>query len=243
MFRCKYLSVLALVLNLAAWAIAAADKELDKEELIKKDLEKLQGNWVLVSIKAFYKRPVLTRTIDCILKDGKCVQYKEEVKGWEATEKELPLSQVAENGRLIIKDKHYAFCMLYPIAGGHGIPEGKAEIEFPGTLALDPTRKPKTVDRKESRDGEIMLGIYEIEGDTLRVVTPLAPGGARPKQFTAPDLYASFVLSLTGPAGLMIITIPTDPYILGFESDVFAYLPGGAPHDYYLFTFRREPKK
>ncbi len=54
-----------------------------------------------------------------------------------------------------------------------------------GTLTLDPTKKPKTVDI-ETDDGTKVLGIYELEGDTHKIC--LAPAGQdRPKDFTAPE--------------------------------------------------------
>jgi uncharacterized protein (TIGR03067 family) len=59
-----------------------------------------------------------------------------------------------------------------------------------GTQKLDPTRKPKTVDATvtEGEDkGTTMLGIYELEGDTLKVCFD-PKGKKRPTELkTAPD--------------------------------------------------------
>jgi uncharacterized protein (TIGR03067 family) len=49
MFRGVCLSFTAVALTLVPWADTAADKEADKQELIKKDLEKLQGEWEVAS--------------------------------------------------------------------------------------------------------------------------------------------------------------------------------------------------
>jgi len=57
-----------------------------------------------------------------------------------------------------------------------------------GSHRLDPTKTPKTVDAKvtEGEDkGNTMLGIYEIQGDTLRVCFD-PKGKKRPTEFKSP---------------------------------------------------------
>jgi uncharacterized protein (TIGR03067 family) len=56
-----------------------------------------------------------------------------------------------------------------------------------GTVKLDPTKKPKTMDVAYSEGrhkGERRLGIYEIEGDTFRICVA-KPGDERPTDFSA----------------------------------------------------------
>ena len=56
-----------------------------------------------------------------------------------------------------------------------------------GTVKLDPTKKPKTVDvtfTGGERKGQAVVGIYEIEGDTFRVCVA-RPGDERPAEFSA----------------------------------------------------------
>jgi uncharacterized protein (TIGR03067 family) len=51
-----------------------------------------------------------------------------------------------------------------------------------GTLTVDPTRKPKTIDLKATKRGETgdtLLGIYELNGDELKIVL-FPPGANRP---------------------------------------------------------------
>lgn len=57
-----------------------------------------------------------------------------------------------------------------------------------GMLKIDPTKAPKTVNAAIMRGpqkGDIMLGIYTLEGDALKMCFHL-PGDERPKDFTAP---------------------------------------------------------
>jgi uncharacterized protein (TIGR03067 family) len=56
-----------------------------------------------------------------------------------------------------------------------------------GTVKLDPTRSPRTIDvtfTDGERKGQMVLGIYEIEGDALRVCVA-RPGDERPAEFSA----------------------------------------------------------
>jgi uncharacterized protein (TIGR03067 family) len=56
-----------------------------------------------------------------------------------------------------------------------------------GTVKLDPTKKPKTIDvsvTEGERKGKTALGIYEIESDAFRVCVA-RPGDERPTEFSA----------------------------------------------------------
>jgi uncharacterized protein (TIGR03067 family) len=60
-----------------------------------------------------------------------------------------------------------------------------------GTYEVDPTKKPRTIDFKivstvsERDKGATSLGIYEIEGDTLKVCRDWPGEGKRPSDFSA----------------------------------------------------------
>ena len=54
-----------------------------------------------------------------------------------------------------------------------------------GTIDINPTKKPKTIDVKPdsgSNKGKTLLGIYELDGDSLKICLAL-PGRDRPTAF------------------------------------------------------------
>lgn len=60
---------------------------------------------------------------------------------------------------------------------------------FRAKISLDPTKKPKTIDyavTEGSNKGKTQLGIYELDGDTLKSCFA-APGAERPTDFTGKE--------------------------------------------------------
>jgi uncharacterized protein (TIGR03067 family) len=57
-----------------------------------------------------------------------------------------------------------------------------------GTLSIDPTKSPKTIDAtttKGPNKGKSELGIYELDGDTLKMCFGPVGKGQRPKEFAS----------------------------------------------------------
>ncbi len=70
-----------------------------------------------------------------------------------------------------------------------------AEVIQAGTQKLDPSKSPKTIDvvmTEGLNKGAVMLGIYEIDGDTLRVCFDEA-GMKRPTEFKSVPGTQTFV--------------------------------------------------
>lgn len=64
---------------------------------------------------------------------------------------------------------------------------GETVLEWK-TKALDPTKTPKTIDievASGSYKGVVYLGIYELDGDTLRICFAMPDRPVRPTEFTA----------------------------------------------------------
>jgi uncharacterized protein (TIGR03067 family) len=69
------------------------------------------------------------------------------------------------------------------------------EVFQVGTQKLDPSKSPKTIDVAVTdgfKKGSVMLGIYEIDGDTLKVCFD-EEGKKRPTEFKSPTGSETFV--------------------------------------------------
>jgi uncharacterized protein (TIGR03067 family) len=76
----------------------------------------------------------------------------------------------------------------------HTVKKGDDVIQA-GTQKLDPSKSPKTIDvtmTEGVNKGAVMLGIYEINGETLKVCFD-AEGKKRPTQFKSASGSATFV--------------------------------------------------
>jgi uncharacterized protein (TIGR03067 family) len=72
--------------------------------------------------------------------------------------------------------------------------DGKVSVQrqgqplFEGTVMIDPTKKPKTIDATQTSEGDnkgkTAHGIYEIEGDTLKICSAEF-GKERPSEFSS----------------------------------------------------------
>jgi uncharacterized protein (TIGR03067 family) len=71
--------------------------------------------------------------------------------------------------------------------------------QFTGTMRIDPTKNPRTMDLISNRDGDMDKGkprycIYELKDDVLTIAmtepfTSFATGKSRPKSFSSEGVY------------------------------------------------------
>jgi uncharacterized protein (TIGR03067 family) len=111
-----------------------------QDEAVKKELQQLDGTWVVTSLT---------------------------IRGQN-------VAQIADaNLKLILKDGRFTVK-----AGDKVLGEG--------TFKIDPSRKPKTMEQTSTTGegkGKTSLGIYEIDGDTLRSCFNAAGKDTRPTEF------------------------------------------------------------
>jgi uncharacterized protein (TIGR03067 family) len=130
-------------MNLILWVplvlgVLSADDSA-KQGDVKKELQQLEGTWVVVS---------------------------EEMDG-----RKVPADTIKPS-KLIVKGDTYTVQM------------GERVVEK-GTIQIDPTKKPKTIDATPSdgeNKGKTFHGIYEIQGDTAKDCFAM-DGKERPKEF------------------------------------------------------------
>jgi uncharacterized protein (TIGR03067 family) len=78
---------------------------------------------------------------------------------------------------------------------------GPSGEEVKGTFKIDPSAKPKAFDMTVASPGkgghvEVMLGLYELDGDALKLCIPKGPNTKRPEE-VRPDGKSVAVLTLT----------------------------------------------
>jgi uncharacterized protein (TIGR03067 family) len=78
------------------------------------------------------------------------------------------------------------------LSGGEFTIKSGDQVLYKGKYKLDPAKKPKAIDMeitesaKENHDGKTGLGIYALEGDTLKWCVNEPGEAERPKEFAAP---------------------------------------------------------
>jgi uncharacterized protein (TIGR03067 family) len=122
----------------------------------------------------------------------------------EAVKKELAAlagtwkpTSAETDGRKLSDEELKDVTVTYDAAGKFSVRRG-GEVLYAGTFKIDPAKKPKAIDYTQTSEGGnqgmTVLGIYEVQGDTLRVCTT-PPGQGRPPEFSAKPGSGHFLRS------------------------------------------------
>jgi uncharacterized protein (TIGR03067 family) len=84
--------------------------------------------------------------------------------------------------------------MTIEFKGNKAIPMKDGKSEDAAEFSLDETKKPKTMDIKPPKEDKTFLGIYELNGDTLKIC--FARDGGRPEKFESPEGSMNMVIVL-----------------------------------------------
>jgi len=76
--------------------------------------------------------------------------------------------------------------MQLVISGDKATMKSPGKDDAVGTFKLDPTKKPAAIDLVRD-DKEVLLGIYVVDGDTLRLAMQKPGGKERPTAFESPE--------------------------------------------------------
>jgi uncharacterized protein (TIGR03067 family) len=125
---------------------------------------------MLLAVGLFVVAPVAGD--DDAKKDMDALQGNWVMQVGESNGEKLPEEVAKTYKRTITKDK------LTITRGGEEL--------YQGSFKIDPTKKPKSIDvtiETGPNKGATMIGIYELDGDTLKVCM-VPPGTPRPSEFT-----------------------------------------------------------
>jgi uncharacterized protein (TIGR03067 family) len=124
-----------------------------------------------------------------ILADDKA-EIDKELKKFQGTWK-FELSEAG--GQALSADELKGVVLTFE-GNKHAVKKGDQVLQV-GTQKIDPSKSPKTIDvtmTEGPNKGAIMLGIYEIDGDTLKVCFDMG-GKKRPTEFKSAPGSATFV--------------------------------------------------
>jgi uncharacterized protein (TIGR03067 family) len=113
----------------------------------------------------------------------------------EAVQKELEalkgiwaVVSAERDGKKLSDEQLKDVTLRYDGSGNVSVRKGEMLL-FDGTIRIDPTKKPKTLDATQTSEGpdkgKTFLGIYELQGDTLKVCSAAPAGKDRPTEFSS----------------------------------------------------------
>ena len=111
---------------------------------------------------------------------------------WQATEG-------IGNGTPLTKDQLQRLRVMFAGAKMSVFPLDGGEKAMEHTFQVDPGKKPKAIDATRLEGGgkgKVVKGIYDLDGDTLRLCLPARLEKERPTEFAAPENSGLVLLTL-----------------------------------------------
>ena len=118
------------------------------------------------------------------------VDLKKEISKFQGT---WTFESSEAGGKQLPADELKGFLVIFE-GNKHTVKKGDEVIQV-GTQKLDPSKSPKAIDvtmTEGPNKGAVMLGIYEFDGDTLKVCFD-SQGKRRPTEFRSAPGSANFV--------------------------------------------------
>ena len=129
------------------------------------------------------RRTMLAVTVSCLLGAGP-VQDEASKKELQKLEGIWVLTSLTSGGKEVAKVANFNVRMVFK--GERFTVKAGDKILGEGTFKIDPSQKPKAMEQTSATGpgkGKTSLGIYELDGDTLRTCFTPAGKTDRPKEF------------------------------------------------------------
>jgi uncharacterized protein (TIGR03067 family) len=134
--------------------------------------------------------PIVTAVCLGLLGAAVAQEEKGKPKGLDQLKGTWTAVSLERGGEKLPEDMLKELNMQLLFAGDKYTERIKGEVNEEGTIKIDTSKKPATIDlniRTGDDKGKLQLGIFEVKGDTLRLCLAVPDGKERPTTFASPE--------------------------------------------------------